>query len=90
MLARLTQYFAGANVLVLLIIVPFPIQFKGISYSWQDAFFTTFLHAVVSLALAYAATERRAGTDIAQRIFPAALVSYLLWACMFWRWIATA
>lgn len=87
---RLAQYFALGNLLILLIIVPFPISFAGLHYGWQNAAFTAFLQVIVSLTLAYAAKEKIAGTDIAQRIFPAALVSYLLWSCMFLRSVVMA
>lgn len=83
----LVLYFACFNLLVLLYALVWPVNFRGAVYAWPEAFAMMILHGVVSAVLAYAAQQKRLTTEIAHKVYPAALVSYLLWACMMWRWV---
>ena len=42
--------------------------------------------ALVAAALVYASQQRLLGSEIGEKAYPAALVAYLLWACMMLRW----
>jgi hypothetical protein len=46
------------------------------------------LHLLVAAALVYAGHQQLARSDIGQKAYPAALVSYLLWSCMMFRWVS--
>ncbi len=72
---------------MLLCALVWPIGFRGVVYTWPEAFAMMILHGVVSAVLAYAAQQKRLATEIGDKAYPAALVSYLLWACMMWRWL---
>ena len=41
----------------------------------------------VSLALLYGSLQKLRGSEIAERVYRAACVSYLLWLCMLLRWL---
>lgn len=44
------------------------------------------LMGIVSAAIIFASRQKRAGTDIGDKAYPATLAAYLLWAVMAFNW----
>lgn len=66
-----------------------PLHYQAAVYGWPQAASQMLLHLVVSIALVYAGHQKLAGSEIALKAYPAALVSYLLWSCMMLRWMSS-
>ncbi len=65
-----------------------PIAIAGHDYGWQQAAVLILIQALIALAMLYAAGQKLARADIADKAYPAVLVAYVLWLCMLWRWLA--
>jgi hypothetical protein len=44
------------------------------------------LQLLIGTSMVYASRQKRAGTDIGEKAYPATLVAYLLLALIVWRW----
>lgn len=64
-----------------------PLVLAGVSYSWASASVLLALQVLLSILLLYAAEQRRLGSDIAEKAFPAVVMAVLLWCCMFVYWL---
>ena len=87
-LCRITMAFGLLNALLLLIATLMPLPFNGLEYGWSQASSLMILQGVVTAAMIYAASEKLRGSDIGLKAFPASIMSYVLWLCMFLRWVA--
>lgn len=65
-----------------------PLTVNGREYGWSQALSLMILHGLVSAVLMYAAREKQRGSDLGYKAFPASIMSYVLWLCMFLRWAA--
>ncbi len=83
---RVVLVFGLLNLLGLLVTAIFPFHVDGRLYSWPEAAGQMSLQALVAAALVYASQQRLLGSEIGEKAYPAALVAYLLWACMMLRW----
>lgn len=83
---RLVAVFGLLNLVALVALCFVPIHVGERLYSWPQAAGQMLLQALVAVALIYAGQQRLIGSDIGEKAYPAALVSYLLWACMMLRW----
>ncbi|MDF1691929.1 MAG: hypothetical protein P1U47_06130 [Zhongshania sp.] len=84
---KLLAVFGFANILAVVVAIVQPIEISNHLYAWSDAAVLLVLQAVVSLAMIYAAVQKMQRAEIAIKALPAALVAYVLWACMVWRWL---
>ena len=68
---------------LLLIWQPHWVPFQG-----RGLLFTLLLQTIVSMALIFAATQKRAGNLLGTKTFPATVVAYGLFALMAMRWLS--
>ena len=67
-----------------------PVNLAGLEYSWKSASLLLALQVLLSCLLLYAAEQRRQGSEIAEKAFPAAVMAVVLWVCMFAYWLQQA
>ncbi|MEX1669038.1 hypothetical protein AB4876_08935 [Zhongshania guokunii] len=84
---KLLVAFGLVNLLAVVVAIVQPIDISNQLYGWPEAAVLLVLQAVVSLAMIYAAVQKIQRAEIAIKALPAALVAYVLWACMVWRWL---
>lgn len=87
-LCRIVMAFGLLNVLLLFIATLIPLPFNGLEYGWPQTSSLMILQGFVAVAMIYAASEKIRGSDIGRKAFPASIMSYVLWLCMFLRWVA--
>jgi hypothetical protein len=84
---RCWSVFAVANLLVLAVALFWPIEIGEREYGLKQAALLMAIHGLVSTAMIYASVQKKRGSDIGEKAYPAALMSYVLWLCMAMRWL---
>lgn len=81
-------WIAVAAVLIAVPVVAtvLPLSLAGAPYQWSSASLLLALQGVVGLALMYTAIEKRRGTELGQKLFPASVMSVVLWLAMLSFW----
>lgn len=64
-----------------------PLMLGARSYSWSESGLLLGLQLLLSALLLYVAEQRRRGSDIADKAFPAVVMASLLWLCMLLYWL---
>ena len=80
--------FGLFNLLLIAAVLFEPITINGHRYGFSQAAVLILIQGLIALAMLYAARQKFAGADIADKAFPAVLVAYGLWLCMVWRWLS--
>lgn len=76
---------------ITLVAIPFlamvlPMSLAGAAYTWSSAALLLALQWLVGGALLYAALEKRRGTELGDKLFPASVMSVVLWMAMLSFW----
>ena len=85
---KVLALFGCINLLFIMSALLALISFAGRDYAWPQAAVLILIQGLVALAMLYAARQKFAGADIADKAYSAVLVAYVLWLCMMWRWLS--
>ncbi|UTA48614.1 hypothetical protein L1F30_03495 [Simiduia sp. 21SJ11W-1] len=85
------EYFGWCNIAMALCLAAlWLVAPQWLPHEGRGIGFTLALQGVVSSALIFASQQRRAGTLLGTKTFPATLVAYGLFLLMAWRWLNQA
>lgn len=81
-------WISVALVLIAIPLIAFfiPLSLAGVPYQWATASLLLALQWLVGAALMYTAVEKRRGTELGQKLFPASVMSVVLWLAMLSFW----
>ncbi len=84
---KVLALFGLVNFLFIITALLRPISIAEQSYGWHQASVLLMIQGLIASAMLYAARQKFAKADIADKAYPAVIVAYVLWLCMVWRWL---
>lgn len=87
-MSKYIEYFGWANLIAAIAGIVMVRRFAEVSHTAIISGVLMFgIMTVISSALVYTCRQKTAGSDIGTKAYPAALVSYLLFALICYRWL---